>query len=39
MKIGWLVWESDADKYPVLIDREPDFCFKCVRIVYTEIKD
>jgi len=40
MRIGWLVWHNEEDKYPVLQEYEPDCCFyKAVQIVYEEVQE
>jgi hypothetical protein len=37
MKIGWLVWVYEGDKYPHFRKYEPDFCWKKIQIVYAEV--
>jgi hypothetical protein len=39
MKIGWLVWYYDEDDAPTFHKdgEEPDYCFRKIRIVYSEV--
>lgn len=40
MKIGWLVWEDEADEFPIMVPDGHDmlnYCYRKVRIVYAEV--
>ena len=37
MKLGWIVWRDKEDTCPEFWDHKPDYCYRCIQIVYAEI--